>query len=234
MRPSVPPIGTVVTVTSYRDLASAIEPTGMVARGGFAVGPDDPVPVLADGRRPATVVIVGNVGGTMWPIFRAEERDEPDPLDAWTRRRLRPIAERFGAEFVHPSDEPFQPFQRWAQRASDVWQSPIGLLVHPTDGLWHALRGAFLFADPVEGLPPTGVATSPCIGCDAPCLTTCPVDAFTADGYDHVSCREHVRSGDEPECLEAGCAARRACPVAADGSYGPDQMHFHMRAFVGW
>lgn len=234
MPTSVPPIGTVVTVTSYQDIAAAIEPSGMVARGGFVVGPDDSVPVLADGRRPTAVVIVGNVGGRMWPIFRAEEGDDADPLDAWTRRRLRPIAERFGADFVHPSDEPFQPFQRWAQRASDVWQSPIGLLVHPTDGLWHALRGAFLFAGPVEGLPPTGVAVSPCVGCDAPCLTTCPVDAFSPDGYDHEACRGHVRSGDKPVCLEQGCAARRACPVNADGFYGPDQMRFHMRAFVGW
>ncbi|MEZ5295314.1 MAG: hypothetical protein R2697_03270 [Ilumatobacteraceae bacterium] len=221
-------------MTSYHDLASAIAPTGMVLRGGFAVEPDDQVQALADGRRPSTVVIVGNVGGAMWPVFRAEERDEPDPLDAWTRRRLRPVAERFGAEFVHPSDEPFQPFQRWAQRASDVWQSPIGLLVHPTDGLWHALRGAFLFAGPVDGIPSVGNATSPCVGCAAPCLTTCPVDAFTAEGYDHESCRGHIRSGAEPACLEQGCAARRACPVNATGHYGPDQMRFHMHAFVGW
>lgn len=221
-------------VPAYADIAAAVEPTGMLARGGFVVGPDDSVPPLADGSRPAAVVIVGNVGGAMWPTFRAEERDEPEPLDAWTRRRLGPIADRFGAELVHPSDEPFQPFQRWAQRASDVWQSPIGLLVHPTDGLWHALRGAFLFAEPVDGLPPTGVATSPCVGCDAPCLTTCPVDAFSPDGYDHEACRGHVRSGEEPVCLEQGCAARRACPVNADGYYGPDQMRFHMRAFVGW
>ena len=219
---------------AYADIAAAVEPTGMLARGGFTVGPDDAVPSLADGRRPVSIVIVGNVGGAMWPTFRAEEGDEPDPLDAWTRRRLRPIADRFGAEFVHPSDEPFQPFQRWAQRASDVWQSPIGLLVHPTDGLWHALRGAFLFAEPVEGLPSIGVAVSPCVGCEAPCLTTCPVDAFSPDGYDHEACRGHVRSGEEPVCLERGCAARRACPVNADGFYGPDQMRFHMHAFVGW
>jgi hypothetical protein len=219
----------------YGEIVAAVAVTGRVARGGFEIDDqlDDQVPDLADGRPARSVVIVGNVGGAMWARFRAEERDEPDPLDAWTRRTLAPIARSFGADYVHPSDRPYRPFQRWAQRAADVWQSPIGLLIHPVDGLWHALRGAFVFADPVVGLPPTGLSTSPCIGCSAPCLTTCPVDAFAPGEYDHERCRGHVRSGTPPVCLTGGCAARRACPVDADGYYAVDQMTFHMRAFVG-
>lgn len=218
---------------SYPLVASAIEPTGMVARGGFTVAADDAVPMRADGRPTRSVVIVGNVGGAMWPSFRREERDESDPLDAWTRRTLAPIAVEFDAELIHPSDTPYQPILAWAQRAAEVWSSPIGLLVDPDHGLWHAYRGALLFADAVVDLPrPTG-AVSPCVGCSQPCLTTCPVDAFAPGAYDHESCREHVRSGDRPRCLTDGCAARRACPVNADGDYGADQMEFHMRAFVG-
>ncbi len=209
----------------YDDLAAAVMPTGMCVRGGFV---DD------DGT---TIVIVGNVGGEMWPHFTAERRDEPNPLDSWTRRTLGPIAERFGADFVHPSDEPFRPFQRWAQRADDVWQSPIGLLVHREHGLWHAYRGAFVFAAgtaEVTDIPPTGSATSPCLTCDGqPCLSTCPVDAFTPGGYAADSCRAHVATGDDPACGTLGCAARRACPLGHDAIYGDDQMAFHMRAFVG-
>ena len=88
--------------------------------------------------------MIGNVGADIWSHFRADERDVTDPLDDWTRRMLRPIAERFGAGYVHPSDRPYIPMQRWAQRADDVFPSPIGLLVHPVHGLWHAYRGAFL------------------------------------------------------------------------------------------
>jgi ferredoxin len=165
-------------MVTYPELAAAVAATGMVARGGFVATPDDAVPASSDSTPVHTVVMIGNVGGTMWPRFRAEQRDEPDPLDRWTRRILRPIAERYGAGFVHPSDEPFRPFQRWAQRAADVWPSPIGILIHPTDGLWHAYRGAFLFTAAVTGLPATGLASSPCVGCAAPCLSTCPVDAF--------------------------------------------------------
>ncbi len=135
---------------------------------------------------------------------------------------------------MHPSDEPFQPFQRWAQRADDVWPSPIGLLIHPVHGLWHAYRGAFLFADEVTGLPTVGIRSNPCLMCvDRPCLSTCPVDAFTPAGYDSASCAGHVRSDREPDCRADGCAARRACPVGVEFRYGPDQMRFHMDAFVG-
>jgi hypothetical protein len=147
---------------------------------------------------------------------------------------LLPIADRLGAGYVHPSDEPFQPFQRWAQRADDVWPSPIGLLVHSAYGLWHAYRGAFLFAGDIAGLPDVGRSRQPCLTCtDRPCLSTCPVDAFTVDGYDADACAGHVRSASEPNCLGDGCAARRACPVGVEFRYGPDQMRFHMEAFSG-
>lgn len=222
----------------YATVASTVASTGMVVRGGFVVDPDDetlpPVPALPDGRTCRTVVVIGNVGGAMWPEFRSGEADGPDPLDQWTRTQLQPIADRFGAAFVHPSDSPHQPFQRWAQRADDVWPSPIGLLVHHAFGLWHAYRGAFLFGDDVAGLPGVGVQVSPCLTCiDQPCLTTCPVGAFTPDGYDSQACADHVRSGTDPLCLTDGCAARCACPVGTEFRYGPDQMRFHMQAFVG-
>lgn len=205
----------------------------MAVRGGFDVTDADCVPQLPDGRRARSVVMIGNVGGAMWPHFVAGRRDEPDPLDAWTRRTLAPIAESFGAHFLHPSDRPYQPFQRWAARAAEVWPSPIGLLIDADHGLWHALRGAFVFAEPVTGMAPVGAAVSPCVGCPQPCLTTCPVDAFSPDGYDHERCRGHVRAGADPDCRHLGCVARRSCPVNADGHYRPDQMLFHMRAFVG-
>lgn len=218
----------------YDEVAAALGTVGMVARGAFDVTADDGVPVLPDGRSPLGVIMVGNRSdGAMWRRFAAERRDEPDPLDAWTRRVLAPIAADRDGVLIHPSDEPFAPILRWAQRADDVWPSPIGLLVHPTDGLWHAYRGALVFPEPVLGAPRVGLATSPCVGCPTPCLSACPVDAFAPGSYDHVACRRHVAAGDEPRCLDLGCAARRACPVNAAGVYGADQMRFHMRAFVG-
>lgn len=218
----------------YDDVTAELSAVGMVARGAFEVTADDRVPDLPDGRPARGVVMVGNRSdGAMWERFTAGRRDEPDPLDQWTRRVLRPIAAAHGGVLIHPSDQPFQPILRWAQRADDVWPSPIGLLVHPAEGLWHAYRGALVFPEPVAGAPRTGRATSPCLDCPAPCLHTCPVDAFRPGSYDHLACRAHVAAGVEPRCADQGCAARRACPVNVDGVYGDEQMRFHMRAFVG-
>jgi hypothetical protein len=218
----------------YADVAAAVAPTGMVARGAFVVTPDDLVPPLADRTPTRAVVVVGNVGGAMWPRFRAAEQVVDDPLDTWTRGLLAPVAASLGAGFVHPSDEPFHPFQRWAKRAEGIAPSPIGILIHPQHGLWHAYRGAFLFPSVLEGLPPPATDPPPCLSCsEQPCLSACPVDAFTIGSYDADACRAHVRSRAEPVCIDAGCAARLACPVGTHNRYGPDQMHFHMKAFVG-
>src|SRR5262245_10669844 len=106
----------------------------MVARGAFVVGAEDGVAAQPDGSPTHAVVVIGNVGGAMWPHFRAAEQPGADPLDAWTRSVLIPLADELGATFVHPSDEPFVPFQRWARRAEGIAQSPIGLLIHPDYG----------------------------------------------------------------------------------------------------
>jgi hypothetical protein len=223
----------------YDEVAAAVAATGFIARGGFVPAPTETVPSSVDGAPTRTVVVIGNAGPAFWPRFRAAQPDGSDPLDRWTRSVLGPLATRFGAAFVHPSDEPFQPFQRWAGRADDVWPSPIGLLVHPDHGLWHAYRGAFLFPVELTGLPPVGGRRSPCLDCaDQPCLDACPVAAFRLDEaggtiYDVDACAGHVRSGDDPPCLDVGCAARLACPVNAGGRYEPDQMRFHMAAFAG-
>lgn len=212
---------------SYDDVVASVDQTGMIVRGGFVVDADESI----DAR---SIVMIGNAGAGMWQRFSGERLGGANPLDDWTRAKLKPIADEFGATFVHPSDQPFQPFQRWAQRAEAVWQSPIGLMIDAQHGLWHAYRGAFLFDRVVEGIPTREQGVSPCVTCEGkPCLTTCPVDAFTIDGYDASSCRGHVRSGTEPGCSEIGCVARRACPVGVASMYESEQMQFHMVAFVG-
>jgi ferredoxin len=180
--------------------------------------------------------VIGNVGGAMWPKFRAAEPAGDDPLDTWTRAMLAPIAASLGATFVHPSDEPFHPFQRWAQRAEGITQSPIGILIHPEHGLWHAYRGAFLFPVAIEGLPPPIGDPSPCMSCaDQPCLSACPVDAFTIGNYDADACRTHVRSRDRTD-VHHQKAARPDSPVRSAPQplrQGPDALPHERRRRVG-
>ena len=204
-------------------------------RGAFHPIPDDEVPAMSDGRSVGTLALVGVVGRSSFDAFQAsgESRELKDPLDGWSRRVVGELAARLGAEALFPfGGPPFLPFIRWAQRAEAVFPSPIGPLIHPDYGLWHAYRGALAFAQALD-LPPPRARRHPCESCaDKPCLSTCPVDAFSTRGYDVPICLRHIASTSGAECLDGGCLARRACPVGVAYQYAPQQMSFHMRAFL--
>ena len=214
-------------MTDYQAIRVTFAGTGMVIRGGFVPSTDDELPGIG------AVILIGNAGPAMWRTFMAGRRDEPDPLDHWTKRVVDPIAAALGATAVHPNDRPFHPFQRWAQRAEPVHPSPLGILIHREFGLWHAYRAALLFSHAVEGLPERPQAPSPCDSCELkPCLLACPVSAFDGKSYDVAACAGHLRAGGDPKCASLGCRARDACPVAPEQRYADEQIRFHMAAFV--
>lgn len=214
-------------MSAYSDLATALVPLGLIPRGGFRVRSEDGLEGMS------AVVMVGNAGPELWPAFAAGQRDEPDPLDAWVQRSLLPVARLLGATVVMPNDgPPYPPFQRWAMRAEPVHASPLGLLIHPVYGLWHAYRAALLFEGEID-LPARDAAASPCESCAArPCLSACPVGAFDGSRYDVVACRAHAGGPAGGACRDGGCLARHACPVGRDHAYGPEQQAFHMAAFL--
>lgn len=223
------------TSTIVPDLAKAAAAHGLHLRGGCAVSDEDGVPMLPDGRAAATLVLLGPIGGSLWPSFAAspELNDGRNaPMDRWSRRVIDDLAERFGALALYPfGGPPFRPFQRWAQRADIVAPSPLGMLIHPEYGLWHGYRGALAFAEPI-GWPVAAHRDSPCLTCDRkPCLTTCPVDAFTGDRFDVVACRAHLERPEGAACRDDGCLARNACPVGRDYAYSAAQIRFHQAAF---
>ncbi len=208
-----------------------VRAAGLVPRGAFHCEPGDGVPVPA-----ATLVLVGTAGPDGFDAFRASAEwcDAPDPLDRFTERVLEGLARALGAVALYPHrGPPWLPFQRWAARAEAVAPSPIGILMHPEHGLWHAYRGALGFAARLSGVSARGPLPDICGACDGrPCLSACPVNAFTADGYDVAACAAHLASPAGRRCLQEGCLARGACPVAPHARYGPEQVRFHMRAFA--
>jgi hypothetical protein len=212
-----------------------VQARGFVLRGGFHPVPGDAVPQLSDGRAAKTVVLLGGVGSSFWPAFRAspEAEHEHEALDRWTRRVAGELAEELGAMPLFPfGGPPYLPFQRWAKRAEPVHDSPLGLLIHPEFGLWHAYRAALAFADRLD-LPVRPEAESPCASCvDKPCLTACPVSAFTGKSYDVPRCIAHIGRPEGGACIENACLARRACPVGRAYAYEPEQARFHMSAFL--
>jgi hypothetical protein len=190
--------------------------------------------VVSEAKR--TLAVIGNAGSSIWPHFIAWRKMQPedlvDPLDTWSKSVITPIAEQLGGRAVFPSDRPYLPFQQWATRATGMKQSPLGILIHPVYGLWHAFRGAITFgAETLIQEPET--LSHPCDLCDGkPCLSACPVNAFSKAGYDVAACRSHLASGAGEPCMRGGCLARRACPVGQEYAYTKEQMQFHMREFA--
>jgi len=222
-----------MAVREQAAIEAVVRAAGLTPRGAFHPLAEDGVPALGDGRPVGTLVLVGNAGGAMWAAFARARRDEPQPLDAWSRRVVDALAARLGAMPLFPfGGPPHHPFQRWARRAEAVHPSPLGALIHPDYGLWHAYRGALAFAEAIP-LPPSDTRPSPCESCaERPCLAACPVGAFTAAGYDVGACAGHLRAPAGAECMNEGCLARRACPVGRSYTYSPEQMRFHMQAFL--
>lgn len=209
-------------------LSTALIPSGMIIRGGFHPRDKDKAPPDTQ-----TIIMIGNVGPEMWRAFSKEPHIGSNALDAWTRKNLTPIADDVEALVVFPFDgPPYYPFQHWAMQADDVHPSPIGPLIHPGFGLWHAYRAAFLFAKNL-GLTTKIQTASPCDTCtEQPCINTCPVDAFTPGNYDVAECRAFTVTPDGDDCLRTGCRARRACPIGQDHIYEASQAEFHMQSFL--
>jgi ferredoxin len=212
-------------------IRSRIAAHGLAFRGAFHPDGADLAPAGT-----GTILLVGFTGGDQWPVFAAsaEAGDGlPDPLDRWSRRVATEIAASVGAEPLFPfGGPPFLPFQRWAQKAEPVHPSPLGILIHPDWGLWHAYRGALAFAERLK-LPPPKIRPRPCDSCaDKPCLTACPVGAFTNPGYDVPACVAHISTEAGRDCMEIGCRARLACPVGAAHRYRLGQARFHSTAFL--
>jgi ferredoxin len=212
---------------------AAIERAGLTARGAFRLAEPERAGALAQVR---TIVLVGVAGRRGWDAFAAspEARDGLDhPLDRFSRRVIDALGVDLGAKPLYPfGGPPDWPFQQWARRAEPVHPSPIGVLIHPTYGLWHSYRGALAFVESLD-VPPLEASQSPCETCrERPCLSACPVGAFSADGYDVAACAAHLKSAAGADCMTGGCLARRACPVGAEHRHAPDQAAFTMRAFL--
>ena len=220
----------------FKAILATVEAEGLANRGAFHVAADDAVPPFPDGEAAATLVLVGNAGPAMWPVFAASREANdgvPNALDRWSRRVISRLAQAFGGASHFPfGGPPWHPFIRWARRAGPVYPSPIGPLVHPDFGLWHAYRGAIALRERIE-IPPRDDRVSPCETCaDRPCLSSCPVGAFSASGYDVPGCVAHIESRTGAGCLTQGCLARHACPVGQATAYDAPQAAFHMRAFL--
>lgn len=221
-------------------IAAQLAASGLTAMGRFTIAADEAAarPELA-GRQ---AMLFGNAGGAMWEAFRQSPESADgarDPMNRWTQRIA---GDALGgidqAEALFPFGDAIWPFQRWTKRALGVEASPLGLLIHPDWGLWFALRCAVLLPEPQQAVPAIEKPIHPCDACvEKPCLSACPVGAFSVAGYNVSACRSWLESrassveSTARNCMEAGCGAREACPVGRHWRYDGDQIRFHMAAF---
>jgi hypothetical protein len=218
-------------------IAAALSAHGLVLRGGFNFAGGEETPSGLSGAAAISVLLVGQAGAAPWPHFlrwrEGQSGTIANPLDTWSREVIGAVAETFGARAASPSDRPYLPFQQWAMRAEGLRPSPLGILMHPQYGLWHAYRGALLFEDEIA-LPEPRDVIHLCDAClEKPCLKSCPVDAYSADGFAHKACLAHVRGQNGAPCRTGGCLDRNACPYGAAYRYPPQVQAFHMAAFAG-
>lgn len=226
-----------MTLSDLQSIIDVTQNAGFRFRGAFHPQADDHVPDCGFASGAKSVVLLGNVGSDMWPAFVAGRRDEPNAMDRWTQRTLGALlpglrARLGGVEAFYPfGGPPYHPFQRWAMKAENVFPSPIGSLIHPEYGLWHAYRGALVLEQALD-IPPHERSDNPCDTCsDKPCLVTCPVSAFSGGHYDIVSCANHMTTDAGKTCVDNHCRARRACPVGRQHAYNTEQSRFHMSIF---
>jgi len=223
------------------DIDTILKPFGLVLLGSSSVDATNKVPDVSSGQVARQLLMIGNGGASLWPVFSGSDEyldGRPDPLDRWSRRIGTEVAAQLGARAIFPFDgPPYPPFISWSLLSGSVVTSPLAMLIHKRFGLWHAYR--FALALPVQGIVRTEKSEyiSPCLDCvDQPCLQACPVDAFGdsfGDGEYRVrDCVDYLKVDPQTACRLQGCGARRACPEARAFTYLPQQAQFHMQAFV--
>ncbi len=199
-------------------------PHHLAVLGGFTCQDD---PGLPAGTR--SLLLLGPAEPGYWAHVTAQpEWGAPDPIDRWSRRVIGRMACDLGAKAVFPfGGPPYHPFYQWALRTGRVWDSPVRLLVQAEQGLMVSFRGALALKEVVE----VPRAVRPCDNCAQPCVTACPAGALGAQGYDVPACHAFLDSADGAECMNSGCAVRRACPLSLAYARLPKHSAYHMGQF---
>ncbi len=223
------------------ELISQIEILGLRIFGRFEISAED-CPEGQGGLSKRSAILIGNVGPAMWRVFENSKEYQDgkrDPLNRWTAGVVGELATKSECHALFPFDQPYWPFQRFAHQATGEIQSPLGIFIHPEYGLWHAFRAVLIFergsslgSEVHKLIQVPEKLIHPCDDCvEKPCLSACPVNAFSDSRLDVQSCFSHIDSTVEPHCMQLGCRARDACPVGKKYRYSDEQVRFHMNYY---
>lgn len=214
-----------VAALSLTAVKSAAARHFLAVLGGFHCEDEAGLPA---GTR--SVLLLGPLEPGYWPHVTVQpEWGGADPVDRWSRRVIGGMACDFGGKALFPfGGPPYHPFYQWALRTGRAWASPVQMLVQAEQGLLVSYRGALALRARVD-LP--AAAPDPCRACARPCLTACPVGALGAAGYDVPGCQRFLARPDGSDCMNFGCAVRRACPVSVGYARLAEHSAYHMGIF---
>ena len=183
-------------------------------------------------------ILIASTGQDFWQNFKqADDKDSsPNPLDDFTRNSLQPVLQAYQAEYYHPSDKPYLPFQHYCLLLNHIHdaplfhRSPLNILFHYRYGLWYGLRGLLVLKNQLAqnkfAQAKMQAASNQCLTCvTRDCIRTCPAQAVTEDGFRVDLCSENLRVSDG---CHSACMARNACPYAEAYRYGADKQDYLM------
>lgn len=204
-----------------------------------------------------SAILLGTGGGRFEAAWTAAAAaldgpgDQPsDPADDFARGVCDTAAtsissatgERAGAslycdERALPGGEPvFADFVALAEVSGLGARSRLGLLLHPVHGPWWSVRALILTTwslaeEGGDARSLTPIASSPCVGCAAPCITACPAGAVGEGPFDAAACGRQRLEGDP---CASHCAARRACVVGDPQAYGETAEAHYGATSLSW
>ncbi len=208
------------------------------ARWDVSAGRERQAQHLLPGTR--SILVFGSGGPALWNALLDDLRAHPEhlceeahPLDAYARRAVSRADSHLGGArrrwfFASGDAELHLDFRMLADLAGLGGRSRMGLLLHPEFGLWLGLRAA-CFTD--LALPfSQRIEVDPCVGCPAPCITTCPGDAFVDGAWSVDRCSAFHEASRR---CDSSCDARGACPKGAEHHYGPEELVYHYDRAAG-
>lgn len=220
----------------YQQIKNSLKQSGLHILSSFHIDQGDLPTSIKNEPIEYVLLMIGNAGSSSWPNFikSVEYQDGlADPMDRWSKRIANKLRNQFGGFVAFPFDgPPYYPFVSWANNGGMSSISTLGLSIHTEFGLWHAYRFALFIPASKVKLPKLEKSINPCVNCSQPCLTACPVNAFTGSDYRYLDCVKFLSNNSNYECNTKGCASRRACPEARAFQYDQEHAQFHMSAFI--
>ena len=233
--------------SEYHRIKQIAARSGLVIRGGFNLTAADEGLYIDKATEAKALLLFGNAGSSIWSTFSASDEycdGLNDPMNRWSERVGNEIALELNGLALFPfGGPPYKPFIQWAKKAESLGNSRLGMLIHPDYGLWHAYRFGIALPRSFPELDrhaETGRSaenecldsSALCTICvDQPCLDSCPVNAFSDEGYDVEGCYGFLKENPNSDCRNHTCSARLACPEGRSFSYEKAHARFHMDAF---